>query len=348
MSRIYRRSTSAYYYGEYRDATGARCRVCLWTADAKVARTRLRSAELGEGLDEPGEPAEGVTLVTALDWVIESDLKPATQSMYRQKARNLCRLLGLHTLVTDLTRQQIRDYCDARLREIVVEELRDDDGKVTRPARTTSRSTVHKELITLRKALHECAARERPCPTPAELIPAFKAEYRPKERWLTPDEVARLLAELAPDRRPWVQIAVYYGCNYSELAGLRAHHIEAGWLHIPGTKRTSRDRRVPEAKELALERVAKMLPVRPWPNQRRDLAAACARAGIEPCSSNDLRRTFASWLVQAGVPLKTVARLMGHATTAMVDRVYGHLDDDTLQAAVAKLPKVQPKLKVVK
>ncbi|MGH7179913.1 MAG: tyrosine-type recombinase/integrase, partial [Tepidisphaeraceae bacterium] len=53
---------------------------------------------------------------------------------------------------------------------------------------------------------------------------------------------------------------------------------------------------------------------------------------------NDLRRTFASWLVQQGVPLLTVATLMGHSSTRMVERVYGRLSKQNLDSAIALLP----------
>ena len=63
-----------------------------------------------------------------------------------------------------------------------------------------------------------------------------------------------------------------------------------------------------------------------WPNVRRDLAVACRHAGIPRVSPNDLRRTFASWLKQRGVDSMVVARLLGHSSTAMVERVYGRLN----------------------
>ncbi len=80
--------------------------------------------------------------------------------------------------------------------------------------------------------------------------------------------------------------------------------------------------------------------VEPWPNVRRDLAAACKRAGISRVSPNDLRRTFASWLKQAGVDSMTVAKLLGHTSSRMVELVYGRLNDLTFQNAVARLPSL--------
>lgn len=53
---------------------------------------------------------------------------------------------------------------------------------------------------------------------------------------------------------------------------------------------------------------------------------------------NDLRRSFATWLKQSDVDSAVVAAMMGHTSTAMVDRVYGRLDEGTLRRAIAKLP----------
>lgn len=51
---------------------------------------------------------------------------------------------------------------------------------------------------------------------------------------------------------------------------------------------------------------------------------------------HSLRHTFASWLVQRGVPLYTVAELMGHTTLEMTKR-YSHLAPDTMRAAAMGL-----------
>jgi hypothetical protein len=74
-----------------------------------------------------------------------------------------------------------------------------------------------------------------------------------------------------------------------------------------------------------------------WPNVGRDLPKACTLAGIEKATPNDLRRTYASWLVNLGAPLKVVANLLGHSSTRMVDLVYGRVADETQRAWVAKL-----------
>jgi integrase len=61
-------------------------------------------------------------------------------------------------------------------------------------------------------------------------------------------------------------------------------------------------------------------------------------AGIVDFRWHDLRHTFASWLVQDGVPLDRVSRLLGHKSLAMTMR-YAHLAPNQLHEDVALLTK---------
>jgi len=167
----------------------------------------------------------------------------------------------------------------------------------------------------------------------------------PRDRWLTPVEVAALLDALPAHRQRWVLLAVYTGARKSEVEGIRwGEHVnlKARRILLPGTK-TVRARRVvpvadPLAAELDRESSREGPVVEPWPNVRRDLVAACRRLRMSPATPNDLRRTFASWLKQRGVDSMAVARLLGHTSSRMVETVYGHLSDTVLAGAVALLP----------
>ena len=62
---------------------------------------------------------------------------------------------------------------------------------------------------------------------------------------------------------------------------------------------------------------------------------ACSAARINDFRFHDLRHTFASHLVMAGVDLVTVKELLGHKTIAMTNR-YTHLAQEHNAQAVAK------------
>jgi integrase len=54
---------------------------------------------------------------------------------------------------------------------------------------------------------------------------------------------------------------------------------------------------------------------------------------------HSLRHTFASWLVQAGVPIYTVQKLLGHSSVRITE-IYSHLADENLRDSIELLPNV--------
>ena len=72
----------------------------------------------------------------------------------------------------------------------------------------------------------------------------------------------------------------------------------------------------------------------------RTVATLGFNAGIEDDRQkicfHGLRHTFASWLVQAGVPLPEVRDLLGHSSVEMTER-YAHLAPERLKRAVGRL-----------
>ncbi len=55
---------------------------------------------------------------------------------------------------------------------------------------------------------------------------------------------------------------------------------------------------------------------------------------------HDMRHTYASWLVQNGMPLAKVQRLLGHQSITMTER-YSHLTPDHLADASAILDRIE-------
>lgn len=71
-----------------------------------------------------------------------------------------------------------------------------------------------------------------------------------------------------------------------------------------------------------------------WRN--RVWTPALQRAGVGHVRIHDLRHTYASWLIQAGVPLAEVGRMLGHISPSTTQR-YAHLADVDRSQIVAAL-----------
>lgn len=79
-----------------------------------------------------------------------------------------------------------------------------------------------------------------------------------------------------------------------------------------------------------------LLDARFEPSKSRGAEPAAEKAGLEDYTWHCNRHTFASWLVMAGVAIRTVAQLMGHRTIQMTMR-YAHLAPDHNRRAVDRL-----------
>ena len=71
---------------------------------------------------------------------------------------------------------------------------------------------------------------------------------------------------------------------------------------------------------------------------RRALRPAMTKAGIMNCHFHDLRHTFATRLVQSGVDLYKVQRLLGHKSPMMTQR-YAHHYPESLRDGVEILDR---------
>ncbi len=333
MRRLYKKTPDGCWYGQYFDNVGQRVQVATKCWDRRAAELSLRDKER-EARSKAGVPKNSPTqtVAEALSYLVAhgcSDCAPATLGMYAQKGGHLLRLLG-DVDVNSLCLDQVQDFINTRLEE------------------GAHRESVRKELCTLRRALALSHDRKLLRADARTLIPQFRTRYVPRDRFLTEVEFCALLQALPPARKLWVLVAVYTGARLSEIEALRWEehvNLDQGWLLLPGTKTRRSRRRVPISDSLREKLARSWQPSGPvvlrWLHARRDLRAACARVGILPVSANDLRRTFASWLKQRGVDSMVVARLLGHTSSAMVERVYGHLNDQSLTGATNMLPRLE-------
>lgn len=328
-SNIYKRGDSPYFWAWVYDSNGRRRVFSTKKTDLRAAEAVVREEERKEAVGGPRH-ATAHSLEAALQYLVDSGCdgrSEKTAEMYASRSGPLLRILGTTTDINGLTVEDIRRYLSARRKE------------------NASDSTLAKEVVTLRRALKLAREGGRFRGDPSAIVPTdFRPHYEPRDRWLTRDEYQKLQAALPDERRVWVALAVFGSCRAGEVRRTQWEHFDFAEKRysVPGRKTKKSRRGIPMADELVtiLEplRRARGRVVDPWGNVGRDLKVACRVAGIPPATPNDLRRTFGSWLVQAGVPLKAVADLMGHGSIAMVDRCYGRLADANHVAAVATLP----------
>lgn len=311
-----------FYVGTRKVCRSTRCRT--ERAAAVVAARFEREAASPAA---PGVPADQATVRHILERLQldreERGRSDATLRYYEQKAGQLMRVLGEATPVDEVTAKVIDDYVSQRLRE------------------GAKRTTVGKELGTYRSAMRLARRRGETTLDPATVLPiGFSPEYEPRKRWLSPAEIDALLDEL-PARAGHVAFFVVTGARDSEAT--RHEREDWNWKSKPplvrlrGTKRPGAARTVPVlphvlglAKRAYAAAAPKGRAFEPWSNIRRDLAAACERAGIPRCSPNDLRRTAGQWLRELVGSADLVADFLGHVDDRMVRRVYGKLEGERL------------------
>lgn len=82
-------------------------------------------------------------------------------------------------------------------------------------------------------------------------------------------------------------------------------------------------------------------PLNP-PSLTREFARMVKRAGLDNVRFHDLRHTFASLMLQRGVPPKVISEALGHASVAFTMDVYSHILPGMQSDAMALLDEVLP------
>jgi integrase len=184
-------------------------------------------------------------------------------------------------------------------------------------------------------------------------------EQRPFGSW---EQIRNVAAPLGPTFRPMVLFAAATGLRPSELFALEHGDVdyEAGVVHVRRAyangrvkqTKTRLSRRAVPLQAIALEAFDQLHPQRDspllFPNSRggyvdfrnfnrRHWKPVQRALGIEPLRDlYDLRHTYATFALRAGVPVFAVSRFMG-TSIAMIDLHYGHLAVDSFEHAVSLL-----------
>ena len=171
-----------------------------------------------------------------------------------------------------------------------------------------------------------------------------------RERFLSADEAARLRIAVAESLNPQLQhivgLLLLTGARLRELLDARWEHVNVErrtWL-IP-TSKTGKSRHVPLSKAaLAIIKELPRFKDCPWlvpnPETRQPYVSikhgwqrAIKEARLPGLRLHDLRHSAASFMVNSGVDLFAVGKVLGHASYQSTQR-YSHLANDTLLKAV--------------
>lgn len=205
---------------------------------------------------------------------------------------------------------------------------------------------------------------------------SYATETKGQERFLTRDEFQAIVEQLPTTYDQLIALTlIYTGMRWSELAGLHWHRVDLGrgqivvaetfqqtTTRIKGYPKGKKPRSIPLVPALqvqlaSLERSAERTCGVPHTSGicRSGLVFTSAEgnalrnakwsgvwrkavkdAGLEGVRIHDLRHTYASWLLQEGVPIAEVSRLLGHASIVTTER-YAHLAEVPSEAVLAAL-----------
>ncbi len=180
-----------------------------------------------------------------------------------------------------------------------------------------------------------------------------------RERYLTPEEVRRLIDACPEHFKPVVKFALLTGFRAGEIFSLRWENVDLarGYIVIEPSYTKNKERaRVPisgevvrllrevrarqRAKGIESDYVFTNRSGKPYSYQNKSylkvFKSACERAGIKGLRFHDLRHSYASYLVMAGVDLYTVQVLLRHKDFRMTRR-YAHLSPEHIRRELEKV-----------
>jgi integrase len=338
--RLFRRDGNETWYAQGYDAQGKRWQKSTYLQDYQAALKLARQWE--REYVEPPKQSRTETVSDALAAMLQAkalDVRSgegsqSTVDMYQEKAVSWVKYLGNGFLLSALTPGHVDGFIKSRLLDDI------------------SRHTVHKELVTLRLALKHAKRAGWWEGDIQSLLPVnFGQGYEPRRTWLTETQVDSLIRAYAEetDHAARVALLVACGARWGESERVLRSDISPDWsrIRLRGTKTEMAARVVP----VVLHAHRRLLAFAaeqgqgvdgrlflPWSHVQQSLGWACKRAGFGDLrvTPNDLRRTYGNWLRAAGIPSDLVAPSMGHVDSTMVERVYGRLSTDQLEASMAR------------
>jgi integrase len=253
----------------------------------------------------------------------------ATIEIAHQKCGHVIRVFGVNSPLSSMTAKTVDDYCAQRL----------DEG--------ASEHTIHKELVAMRGMLKQARRRGEFKLEPAAVLPVgWATKYEPRKATVAELDIEPLLDALPKSVSAPVAFSIATSARRSEVENAEESHVDfdGGFVFLDGKKTEDSRRYVPitSISRALLERAVRDgNGVRPklfrsfeWPYKA--LHRACEKLDIPYVTPNDMRRTCLTRLQARGVPNEHLAKVAGHGSTAMVEKVYGRADHHAIKGLISE------------
>lgn len=340
----YKRKDSPIWWVSYTDQSGKRVRKATGTTDRKEAEALEHKWKLESYRQQQwGEQPERAFDELMLGYLKETQDKKRSAERDRYSAKQLYRIFSGQSLVS-ITPDAISEY------------------KRKRAVGGVSDSTIAKELRLLSAAINY-ARREWGWDIPNPVQGRCPKDSPGRIRWITEKEAEKLIVAAKSGRAPWlvdfIELGLNTGMRSGEMLGLAWDRVDLGKRLIylsPDDQKNNTHGSVPineDARKVLDRRFRFQQQHCPDSESvfcnkeglrikrvKHSFKSTCRKVGIEDFTPHDLRHTFAAWLVQKDVPIRTVCALLRHRDIRTTMR-YAHLAPENVREAVSVLDKVK-------
>jgi integrase len=213
-----------------------------------------------------------------------------------------------------------------------------------------SNATCNRHLALLRSLLNVARKKYKLI----DDVPTFFLYREPKARvrWLKPHEIIRLLDALPSHVRDMAEFSLATGLRQGNVLTMKWSEVDlvTKRLTIDGIKMKNGDPLALPINDTAMQVLSRQIGKHPeavFTYRGKPIVSissdmwkrALEKADIKDFRWHDLRHTWASMLIQAGVPAKALQVLGAWETPSMVDK-YAHQDTDSLRPYAGVLDRV--------
>ena len=315
---------------------GQQVRRSTGTTDKRLAEAILGQVkvQMVEGRFFDKSQAHERTLTELLDRYLSEHA--ARRANYR---RELTSVKNLKTFFGNPTLDQITPK-----RIVAYKNHRYTDG--VKPA------TINRELASLKKAFNLARREWEWCKDNPVCRVSMEQEHNTRDRWLTADEEARIVSAAPAWLRELIVFALHTGMRQGEILGLTWTGVDLFRRTVTVFKSKNGERRTIPLNQTALDLLKHKAGNRTvdtelvFPSEAqtrlnasnisRSLSLALGKAKMTDFHFHDLRHTCATRMVQGGVDLYKVQRLLGHKSPIMTQR-YAHHYPESLRNGVEAL-----------